>query len=146
VQSTQALNQHDVFTILALRAGEAAVDPVLKQAATRVARLQALIATPACVLWFVAAGPQAALGAAVGGGIAVLLTVYVAARLLSYPASDDPQDVLAAMIRAEVGKLILATGLVTVAIILLPQQAAAIATTLAISLSAYWFALLRTND
>ena len=98
------------------------------------------------MLWFVAAGPQAALGAAVGGGIAVLLTVYVAARLLSYPASDDPQDVLAAMIRAEVGKLILATGLVTVAIILLPQQAAAIATTLAISLSAYWFALLRTND
>jgi F0F1-type ATP synthase assembly protein I len=85
------------------------------------------------------------LGALVGGAIALALTLYAAAQLLGRPA-DSPHDALGAMIRAEVGKLILAVVLISLAVMALPEQAAAIVTTLAATLSAYWLALLYTNE
>lgn len=118
---------------------------MLRRAAARIARLQALIAAVVSGLWAVFAGPSAGFGALVGGAIGLLLTLYAAAQLLGRPA-QSPHDALGAMIRAEVGKFILATVSITLAVMALPQQAAAIVTTLAATLSAYWLALLYTNE
>lgn len=119
---------------------------MLQTTAARIARLQLLIAGGVSAAWGLGAGVYAAVGAALGGLIGVVLTIYVAARLLSRPTEGDPHAALGAMVRAEIGKFVLASVLVTLAVLALPQQAAAIATTLAATLSAYWFALLRIND
>lgn len=118
---------------------------MLRRAAAHIARLQALIAAGAVGLWGAFEGSGAALGATAGGAIGLTLTLYAAAQLLGRPA-DSPHDALGAVIRAEVGKLILALGLVSLAVLGLPDEAAAIGTTLAATLGAYWLALLDTNE
>lgn len=119
---------------------------MLQQAAARIARLQLIIGAAVTALWGLTAGPYGALGALLGAGIGTLLTVYAAVQVLARPGDGSPHAALGAMVRAELGKLLLATVLVTLAVIGLPSQAAAIVTTLAATLSAYWFALLRATD
>jgi F0F1-type ATP synthase assembly protein I len=109
-------------------------------------RLQLVITAILCLVWGLSAGPMAAAGAAIGGGIATALTLYMAAKLLTRSAEDSPEAFLSAVMRAEIAKFALTGVLVTVAVLALPGQAAAMATTLAAALSAYWLALLGTRD
>ncbi len=89
---------------------------------------------------------MAAVGAAAGGAIAALLTLYMAVKLLVRSADDTAEGFFSAMMRAEIAKFALTGILVTAAVVALPGQAAALATTLAAALSAYLLALLGNND
>jgi F0F1-type ATP synthase assembly protein I len=62
---------------------------------------------------------EAALGALVGGGISVVLSLWMAVRVFSVPAEAGPQAVLSAFVRAEVGKLVMAVVLFSAAAIFL---------------------------
>ncbi len=73
----------------------------------------------ATALFGLAMGGNAALGALVGGGISVVLSLWMAVRVFSVPAEAGPQAVLSAFVRAEVGKMVMAVVLFSAAAIFL---------------------------
>lgn len=109
--------------------------------ATRIALLQALIAVICAALWAVFEGPRSGLAALAGGSISVVLTVYAAIKTFSVAASDAPHAVMN-FYRAEVRKLILAAVLFAVAVRFFADVFAPVVVTFALTLLAYWFALL----
>lgn len=119
---------------------------MLNRVAKRILCLQLGIAATAAIIWGLTTGLRAASGAAVGGGISAVLTFYVAVRVFARPAGDSPEQAFSALVRAEIMKLLLAVVLISIAIIAFADQVIAVVTTLAVTLSAYWFALLRADD
>ncbi|MFU8897034.1 MAG: ATP synthase subunit I [Gammaproteobacteria bacterium] len=80
---------------------------------------QAGVTLVATALFGLTMGGNAALGALVGGGISVVLSLWMAVRVFSVPAEAGPQAVLSAFVRAEVGKLVMAVVLFSAAAIFL---------------------------
>ncbi|PWG63377.1 hypothetical protein DEM34_08700 [Spiribacter halobius] len=119
---------------------------MLMRVAGRIARLQLAIALAGAAVWALAGGLTAALAALVGGGISAALTFYFAARLGARGRNADPKAVLGAFYRAEMMKLFLGTGLIFTAVYVLRDNAVPLVTTLAATLTAYWFVLLGDID
>ncbi|MEW6169109.1 MAG: ATP synthase subunit I [Pseudomonadota bacterium] len=114
--------------------------------ATRIALLQVLIGTVSAALWAVFADARSGLAALAGGSIGALLTVYAAIKTFSVSAADA-RHAMMNFYRAEVRKLILAAVLFAVAVRFFADVFAPLVITFALTLTAYWFALLwDTND
>lgn len=109
--------------------------------ARRIALLQLLIGIMAAGPWIVFHGARAGLAAFCGGGIAALLTFYAGLKTFGV-RSDDPNEVMKNFYRAQMRKFLLAVVLFGVAVQIFGNDFAPLITTFAVSLSAYWFALL----
>lgn len=119
---------------------------MLKQVALKVLRIQLLLGSASAGLWLWAAGTAAGLAALVGLGISVLMTGYVALRWSLSSDPREPQAMLGGFYRAQVMKLLLGTGMIFIGVFVFQDQAAALVTTLALTLSAYGFVLLGKID
>lgn len=119
---------------------------MLKKVAGRVVRMQVTIGVAGAAVWWLLAGPSAALAALVGGGISALVSAHFAIRLLAHGATSDPKAALGAFYRAEAMKLTMTAALVFIAVYALRDDAVPLITTLAATLAAYWLALLRGSD
>lgn len=119
---------------------------MLRQVALKVVRIQLLIGLVSAVIWIWAGGLEAGLAALVGLGISVLMTGYVALRWSLSSDPREPQAMLGGFYRAQVMKLLLGTGLIFIGVYVFRDQAAALVTTLALTLSAYGFVLLGKID
>jgi len=106
---------------------------------------QLAVALAGTLLWSVGAGVQAGLGALVGGGISVLLSLYFAVKVFSVDAASDPQRMVAAFFRAEALKLVLAAVLFSLAAIYMSHLFLPLMSTCAATLAVYWFALIFTR-
>jgi len=90
-------------------------------------------------------GGEAAIGALVGGGISVLLSLWVALRVFSVPVEAGPQAIFAAFVRAEVGKLVMAVVLFSAAAIFLSHVFIPLVVTFVATLVVNWLALIFTR-
>ena len=90
-------------------------------------------------------GGEAALGALAGGGISIVLSLWMALRVFSVPAEAGPQAIMAAFVRAEVGKLMLAAVLFSAAAIFLSHVFVALGVTFVATLVVNWLALIFTR-
>lgn len=97
------------------------------------------------VIWSLASGAEAGLGALAGGAISVLLTLYFAIKVFSPPADSEPHVLLAAFAKAEALKLVLAVVLFSAAAIFLSHVYIPLITTFMATLAVNWFALLFTR-
>jgi len=114
----------------------------LRRVALRIVRLQLVIGLAAAALWWFIGGPIAALAALTGLGISVAMTGYVALKWAVSGSAEDPRAMLGGFYRAEAMKLLLGTGLIFFGVFLFRDQAAALVTTLALTLAAYGLVLL----
>lgn len=80
---------------------------------------QSVVTLVAALLFGLLASGEAAVGALAGGGISVVLSLWMAVRVFSVPAEAGPQAVMSAFVRAEVGKLVMAVVLFSAAAIFL---------------------------
>ncbi len=119
---------------------------MLKQVAGHVVRMQVTIGVAGAAIWWLLAGPSAALAALVGGGISALLSFHFAIRMLARGAASDPKAALGAFYRAEAMKLTMATALEFISVYGLWDDAVPLITTLAATLAAYWLVLLRGSN
>ncbi len=99
----------------------------------------------AMVLFGLTAGGEAAVGALVGGGISIVLSLWMAVRVFSVPAEAGPQAVFAAFVRAEVGKLVMAVVLFSAAAIFLSHVFVPLVVTFVATLVVNWLALVFTR-
>jgi len=97
------------------------------------------------VLFGLAMGAQAALGALVGGGISVLLSLWMALRVFSVPAEAGPQAVFAAFVKAEAIKMVMAVALFSAAAIFLSHVFVPLVVTFVATLVVNWLALVFTR-
>lgn len=111
----------------------------------RIAMWQLMIGISGFLLWLPFGGWRAALAALVGGGIGVLLSLYVAIRV-GASSDDRPRAMLNAFYRAEAMKLILAVVLFSIAALLFADVYIPLITTFMVGLMAYWVALLWIKD
>jgi len=119
----------------------------LKRAALRVVRIQMAIGLVVTGLWSLISGPAAGMAALAGTGISVFMTSYVALRWgLRSAGEDDPKAILGAFYRAEMMKLLLGTVLIVMGVYAFQDEAAALVTTLALTLAAYGLVLLGDID
>lgn len=81
----------------------------------RLVRTQAAIAVLVTVLWLISAGFDAAIAAMFGGLIGVVTNLYFAIRSLALGPGATPQQMLQAMFRAEMVKLLLAALMFAIA-------------------------------
>ena len=99
----------------------------------------------AAALFLLAAGADAASGALVGGGISVVLSLWMGLRVFSVPAEAGPQAVFAAFVRAEVGKMVMAAVLFSAAAIFLSHVFVPLVVTFAATLVVNWLAMIFTR-
>lgn len=99
----------------------------------------------AAVLFGLLAGAEAALGALAGGGISVVLTLWMAMRVFSVPAEAGPHAVMSAFVRAEIGKLVMAVVLFSAAAIFLSHVFVPLVVTFAATLVVNRLALVFTR-
>jgi F0F1-type ATP synthase assembly protein I len=99
----------------------------------------------AMVLFGLTAGSEAAVGALAGGGISIVLSLWMAVRVFSVPAEAGPQAVFAAFVRAEVGKLVMAVALFSAAAIFLSHVFVPLVVTFVATLVVNWLALIFTR-
>lgn len=119
----------------------------LRRVALRVIRIQMAIGLVAAGLWSLTSGTAAGLAALTGTGISAFMTFYVALRWgLRSAAEDDPKAILGAFYRAEMMKLLLGTVLIVMGVYAFRDEAAALVTTLALTLAAYGLVLLGDID
>ena len=97
-------------------------------------------------VWSLLGGSQAALGALVGGGISVLLSLYFAVKFAYRSPEGTPQLVLAAFFRAEGQKFILGAVLFGFAAVFFRDAFLPVMTTFAATLLVYGAALLWIED
>jgi len=97
------------------------------------------------VLFGLAMVAQAALGALVGGGISVLLSLWMALRVFSVPAEAGPQAVFAAFVKAEAIKMVMAVALFSAAAIFLSHVFVPLVVTFVATLVVNWLALVFTR-
>jgi F0F1-type ATP synthase assembly protein I len=99
----------------------------------------------ATVLFGLTTGGAAALGALAGGGISIVLSLWMALRVFSVPAEAGPQAVFSAFVRAEAGKLVMAVALFSAAAIFLSHVFVPLVVTFIATLVVNWLALMFTR-
>ena len=99
----------------------------------------------AAVLFGLATGGEAALGALVGGGISLVLSLWMALRVFSVPAEAGPRAMFAAFVKAEVLKLVMAVVLFSAAAIFLSHVFVPLVVTFVATLVVNWLALIFTR-
>jgi F0F1-type ATP synthase assembly protein I len=88
---------------------------------------------------------EAALGALAGGGISVLLSLWMALRVFSVPAEAGARAMFAAFVKAEAIKLVMAVVLFSAAAIFLSHVFIPLVVTFVATLVVNWLALLFTR-
>jgi F0F1-type ATP synthase assembly protein I len=106
---------------------------------------QLAVTLVAAVLFGLAMGGEAALGALAGGGISVLLSLWMALRVFSVPAEAGPRAMLAAFVKAEAIKMVLAVVLFSAAAIFLGHVFLPLVVTFVATLVVNWLALVFTR-
>ena len=108
----------------------------------RIVIAQVGITLSGAALWTILGGGRAGIGALLGGGISVLLSVYFLVKVFSQHPDAGPQAVLAAFYRAQAWKMVMATVALSLAVMFFKDVFAPLVTTFAATLTVYWFALL----
>ena len=88
---------------------------------------------------------EAALGALAGGGISVVLSLWMALRVFSVPAEAGPGAVFSAFVKAEAIKLVMAVALFSAAAIFLSHVFIPLVVTFVATLVVNWLALVFTR-
>ncbi|HRP87704.1 MAG TPA: ATP synthase subunit I [Gammaproteobacteria bacterium] len=99
----------------------------------------------AAVVFGLAMGGEAALGALAGGGISLVLSLWMALRVFSVPAEAGPQAMLSAFVKAEAIKLVMAVVLFSAAVIFLGHVFLPLVVTFVATLVVNWLALIFTR-
>jgi F0F1-type ATP synthase assembly protein I len=99
----------------------------------------------AAVLFGLTTGGEAALGALAGGGISLVLSLWMALRVFSVPAEAGPQAMLSAFVKAEAIKLVMAVVLFSAAVIFLGHVFLPLVVTFVATLAVNWLALIFTR-
>lgn len=94
------------------------------------------------VLFGLGMGAQAALGALVGGGISVLLSLWMALRVFLVPPEAGPQAMMAAFVKAEALKMVMAVAMFSAAAIFLSHVFVPLVVTFGATLVINWLALV----
>lgn len=108
----------------------------------RLLLLQLAIGMGGGVVWFLLRGADWAIAALAGMLISVFLTLFVAVRFFLRSRSLPPKQVTGVLYRTQALKFLLAVVLLSGATYHFGASAAALVTTFAATLVAYWFALL----
>lgn len=108
----------------------------------RLLLLQFVIGIGGGVIWFLLRGADWAIAALAGGLISVFLTLFFALRFFLRTRNAPPQKVTGVLYRTQTLKFLLAVVLLSGATYHFGAAAAALVSTFAATLSAYWFALL----
>ena len=119
---------------------------MLKRVAWKVIRLQLLIGLAAMGTWLWVGGMSAALAALAGLGISAAMTAYVALKWSLSSTAEEPRAMLGGFYRAEMMKLLLGSGLIFIGVYTFRDNAAALVSTLAVTLAAYGLVLLSDID
>ncbi|HUG98933.1 MAG TPA: ATP synthase subunit I [Gammaproteobacteria bacterium] len=99
----------------------------------------------AAALFGLAMDGEAALGALAGGGISILLSLWMALRVFSVPAEAGPQAMFSAFVKAEAMKMVMAVVLFSAAAIFLSHVFVPLVVTFAATLVVNWLALVFTR-
>jgi F0F1-type ATP synthase assembly protein I len=99
----------------------------------------------AAALFGVTMSGEAALGSLAGGGISVLLSLWMALRVFSVPAEAGPQAMFVAFVKAEAIKLVMAVVLFSAAAIFLSHVFIPLVVTFVATLVVNWLALVFTR-
>ena len=103
---------------------------------------QLAVTTLFAAAFFFVSGEMHAFAALVGGGIAIVSSMYFAARTLAVPRDAGPDRMLAALMRGQVMKWLLALVMFVFAAMHLGEQFLALILTYMANTSVYWVALL----
>jgi F0F1-type ATP synthase assembly protein I len=104
--------------------------------------MQIAIGVGGGVVWFLLRGVDWAVAALAGMLISIFLTLFFAVRFFLRSRSVPPQQVTGVLYRTQALKFLLAVVLLSGATYHFGASAAALVTTFAATLAAYWFALL----
>lgn len=99
----------------------------------------------AAALFGLAMDGEAALGALAGGGISLVLSLWMALRVFSVPVEAGPQAMFSAFVKAEAMKLVMAVVLFSAAAIFLSHVFIPLVVTFAATLVVNWLALMFTR-
>ena len=99
----------------------------------------------AAALFGLARNGEAAVGALAGGGISVVLSLWMALRVFSVPAEAGPQAVFSAFVKAEAMKMVMAVVLFSAAAIFLSHVFIPLVVTFGATLVVNWLALVFTR-
>jgi len=108
----------------------------------RLILLQLMIGIGGGVVWLLLRGPDWAIAALTGGGISIFLTLFVALRFFLRTRNAPPRKVTGVLYQTEALKFLLAVVLLGSATYHYGASAAALVTTFAATLAAYWIILL----
>jgi ATP synthase protein I len=106
---------------------------------------QAVVTLVCAVPWAILVGATAGLGALMGGGISVVLSLYFAIKMFSVDAASDPRGAVSAFFRAEALKLVLAAVIFSLVAKFLAHLFLPLISTFIATLAVYWFALIFTR-
>jgi len=90
-------------------------------------------------------GGDAALGALAGGGISVVLSLWMALRVFAVPAEAGPRAMFSAFAKAEAIKMVMAVVLFSAAAIFLSHVFIPLVVTFVATLAVNWLALVFTR-
>ena len=99
----------------------------------------------AALLFWLTIDGEAALGALVGGGISVVLSLWMALRVFSVPAEAGPGAMFSAFVKAEAIKMVMAVVLFSAAAIFLSHVFIPLVVTFVATLVVNWLALVFTR-
>ena len=99
----------------------------------------------AALLFGLTMSGEAALGALAGGGISVLLSLWMALRVFAVPAEAGPQAMFLAFVKAEAIKMVMAVVLFSAAAIFLSHVFVPLVVTFVATLVVNWLALVFTR-
>lgn len=88
---------------------------------------------------------EAAFGALAGGGISVLLSLWMALRVFAVPAEAGPRAMFSAFVKAEAIKMVMAVVLFSAAAIFLSHVFVPLVVTFVATLVVNWLALVFTR-
>jgi F0F1-type ATP synthase assembly protein I len=99
----------------------------------------------AALLFGLTMSGEAALGALAGGGISVVLSLWMALRVFAVPAEAGPQAMFSAFVKAEAIKMVMAVVLFSAAAIFLSHVFIPLVVTFVATLVVNWLALVFTR-
>ncbi len=106
---------------------------------------QAAVTFAAAGVFGATMGIDAAVGALAGGGISVVLSLWMALRVFSVPAEAGAEAMMAAFAKAEVLKLVMAVAMFSAAAIFLSHVFVPLVVTFGATLVINWLALVFTR-
>jgi len=106
---------------------------------------QVAIALIAAAVFAACSGRASAMASLYGGAVALMPTVYFAVRVFWKQQGRDPQRLVAAMYRAELGKLVLTALLFAFGVKVFAEQFLALMVTYVACLLAYWLVMARVG-